>query len=143
MWRQGFGKIAAGICWHGAHRLRLVTDAAVAALAIEEGEVGEYPLGPAPRLKQREAAFDRRRLPHRPHLDMVGAPARRAELAPALVGILLMMRLRSEEHTSELQSLMRISYAVFCLKKKKYTSSLQSTTKLITELYNIVYSNLK
>src|SRR3546814_1021901 len=29
---------------------------------------------------------------------------------------------RSEEHTSELQSLMRISYAVFCLKKKKYTT---------------------
>src|SRR3546814_1368403 len=29
---------------------------------------------------------------------------------------------RSEEHTSELQSLMRISYAVFCLKKKKYSS---------------------
>src|SRR3546814_8845511 len=29
--------------------------------------------------------------------------------------------LRSEEHTSELQSLMRISYAVFCLKKKKLT----------------------
>src|SRR3546814_953580 len=31
--------------------------------------------------------------------------------------------LRSEEHTSELQSLMRISYAVFCLKKKKKTNS--------------------
>src|SRR3546814_2071213 len=30
-----------------------------------------------------------------------------------------LQRLRSEEHTSELQSLMRISYAVFCLKKKK------------------------
>src|SRR3546814_2851510 len=30
-------------------------------------------------------------------------------------------RCRSEEHTSELQSLMRISYAVFCLKKKKHT----------------------
>src|SRR3546814_4375909 len=29
-------------------------------------------------------------------------------------------RFRSDEHTSELQSLMRISYAVFCLKKKKY-----------------------
>src|SRR3546814_8157225 len=29
---------------------------------------------------------------------------------------------RSEEHTSELQSLMRISYAVFCLKKKKKTN---------------------
>src|SRR3546814_7125517 len=31
---------------------------------------------------------------------------------------------RSEEHTSELQSLMRISYAVFCLKKKKTNSTL-------------------
>src|SRR3546814_2440719 len=30
---------------------------------------------------------------------------------------------RSEEHTSELQSLMRISYAVFCLKKKKYQTT--------------------
>src|SRR3546814_10806527 len=32
---------------------------------------------------------------------------------------------RSEEHTSELQSLMRISYAVFCLQKKKYTQTYQ------------------
>src|SRR3546814_8604534 len=32
---------------------------------------------------------------------------------------------RSEEHTSELQSLMRISYAVFCLKKKNNTSELK------------------
>src|SRR3546814_6721392 len=37
---------------------------------------------------------------------------------------------RSEEHTSELQSLMRISYAVFCLKKKNK----QPTTKLIKSL---------
>src|SRR3546814_10488619 len=34
-------------------------------------------------------------------------------------GASLLMASRSEEHTSELQSLMRISYAVFCLKKKK------------------------
>src|SRR3546814_4434598 len=34
---------------------------------------------------------------------------------------------RSEEHTSELQSLMRISYAVFCLKKKKPQRSTHST----------------
>src|SRR3546814_123851 len=34
----------------------------------------------------------------------------------------LVGRYRSEEHTSELQSLMRSSYAVFCLKKKKHTS---------------------
>src|SRR3546814_8756101 len=36
---------------------------------------------------------------------------------------------RSEEHTSELQSLMRISYAVFCLKKKKNKEYLQNTTR--------------
>src|SRR3546814_4168601 len=35
-------------------------------------------------------------------------------------------RLRSEEHTSELQSLMRISYAVFCLKKKKQTYNIST-----------------
>src|SRR3546814_10027051 len=48
-----------------------------------------------------------------------------------IVGILLLVatcsklneRGRSEEHTSELQSLMRISYAVFCLKKKKKNTS--------------------
>src|SRR3546814_2347749 len=37
---------------------------------------------------------------------------------------------RSEEHTSELQSLMRISYAVFCLKKKKKKNPTQHTTRL-------------
>src|SRR3546814_7753354 len=36
--------------------------------------------------------------------------------------------LRSEEHTSELQSLMRTSYAVFCLKKKKITNRPQIMT---------------
>src|SRR3546814_8864402 len=35
-------------------------------------------------------------------------------------------QIRSEEHTSELQSLMRISYAVFCLKKKKINKQKQS-----------------
>src|SRR3546814_4427779 len=39
----------------------------------------------------------------------------RAKVRPSNAGC------RSEEHTSELQSLMRISYAVFCLKKKKQT----------------------
>src|SRR3546814_1058372 len=37
------------------------------------------------------------------------------------------VRARSEEHTSELQSLMRISYAVFCLKKKKHNKELHIT----------------
>src|SRR3546814_7088611 len=39
--------------------------------------------------------------------------------------------MRSEEHTSELQSLMRISYAVFCLKKKTQTTNYQHTTYCI------------
>src|SRR3546814_9516776 len=46
-------------------------------------------------------------------------------------------RPRSEEHTSELQSLMRISYAVFCLKKKKQKSAKKhkktNTTEHITK----------
>src|SRR3546814_6057345 len=37
--------------------------------------------------------------------------------------------LRSEEHTSELQSLMRISYAVFCLKKKTTQNALRTTQR--------------
>src|SRR3546814_7495713 len=38
-------------------------------------------------------------------------------------------RIRSEEHTSELQSLMRISYAVFCLKKKNNTCTHNTNNK--------------
>src|SRR3546814_8796234 len=38
---------------------------------------------------------------------------------------------RSEEHTSELQSLMRISYAVFCLKKNKYDRPLLLTENIL------------
>src|SRR3546814_7641458 len=44
-------------------------------------------------------------------------PARRA--SPTVQAVWRKRHQRSEEHTSELQSLMRISYAVFCLKKKK------------------------
>src|SRR3546814_10196405 len=55
-----------------------------------------------------------------------GAQARAAHLVHHIGGPL---DRRSEEHTSELQSLMRISYAVFCLKKKKKK---QQTTKQST-----------
>src|SRR3546814_14091568 len=43
---------------------------------------------------------------------------------------------RSEEHTSELQSLMRISYAVFCLKKKKDPLKLIICTATTPPIYN-------
>src|SRR3546814_1539695 len=58
----------------------------------------------------------------RPYVRLTG----RAVSGPGLVkgrrmdALLGLELLRSEEHTSELQSLMRISYAVFCLKKKTY-----------------------
>src|SRR3546814_2302060 len=44
---------------------------------------------------------------------------------------------RSEEHTSELQSLMRISYAVFCLKKKKQNTKIKQLQKanMIINIY--------
>src|SRR3546814_3071803 len=45
--------------------------------------------------------------------------------SPALADGRVAAAIRSEEHTSELQSLMRISYAVFCLKKKKTQKTLQ------------------
>src|SRR3546814_5797667 len=61
-----------------------------------------------------------------PDLQHLG-PARQAHFdsdsaftaAEATIDRQLLHQIRSEEHTSELQSLMRISYAVFCLKKKK------------------------
>src|SRR3546814_3374417 len=45
---------------------------------------------------------------------------------------------RSEEHTSELQSLMRISYAVFCLKTKKVIRWKQQTTETSNDIYNAI-----
>src|SRR3546814_6205775 len=54
--------------------------------------------------------------------------------------------LRSEEHTSELQSLMRISYAVFCLKKKTkktYTHTSRKYTVDITQIHTDLQEYLK
>src|SRR3546814_10491443 len=95
----------------------------VRAASVETGQqlVDVFLAGPAARqgrpLQQIEAVAllrPRRRRPGRPErldqgldlaLDVLERPDDLAD--------------RSEEHTSELQSLMRISYAVFCLKKKK------------------------
>src|SRR3546814_3157673 len=54
------------------------------------------------------------------HLLVGGTTRRIVQVAPSDVLVVRASeQARSEEHTSELQSLMRISYAVFCLKKKK------------------------
>src|SRR3546814_5512639 len=70
------------------------------------------------------------------------APARVREQVAAARTRFLEDPARSEEHTSELQSLMRISYAVFCLKKKKSTS-LNTTNSMTTKYYisNFMYLN--
>src|SRR3546814_1148082 len=84
--------------------------------------VGTHPgLGLPPERQGRRRALLRRRhgrgreQRERPGRPRRVAPARRLHGRPGLAGAVE----RSEEHTSELQSLMRISYAVFCLKKKK------------------------
>src|SRR3546814_8500719 len=66
----------------------------------------------------REAVARLRELGLRPVL-LTGDNERAARAVAAQV--------RSEEHTSELQSLMRISYAVFCLKKKKTTTNIRES----------------
>src|SRR3546814_8173098 len=50
---------------------------------------------------------------------------------------------RSEEHTSELQSLMRISYAVFCLKKKKKAKHTRNSTVAISKQFQTEKSRPK
>src|SRR3546814_9966949 len=79
--------------------------------------------------------FSRLALPLDPHSRMYRAPGSRVE--QLVIGVrgprhgdsrdILFVRERSEEHTSELQSLMRISYAVFCLKKKKNRKKIKPT----------------
>src|SRR3546814_4370879 len=57
---------------------------------------------------------------HHPHVEIVEAQTMLDLMSAVLSGKAdLLIATRSEEHTSELQSLMRTSYAVFCLKKKK------------------------
>src|SRR3546814_2959369 len=68
----------------------------------------------------------------RDHRDLVllhQAGHARVELPRHLAAALHDLAQRSEEHTSELQSLMRISYAVFCLKKKTQQNKQENTIK--------------
>src|SRR3546814_3987324 len=54
-----------------------------------------------------------------PRVNSAEPWARGRKCVSATIGRICVVVRRSEEHTSELKSLMRISYAVFCLKKKK------------------------
>src|SRR3546814_6185827 len=90
--------IADGACVQAEFRHHPVPGPPVAREAMQHHE----------RRRTLAAYFDRESCTghdHFPHFRHAASSARRC--------------VRSEEHTSELQSLMRISYAVFCLKKKK------------------------
>src|SRR3546814_2972566 len=107
------------------------SDVCSSDLAVETGEAGlAAPLRLAEIPERLDGAIAVVRLPFRRWSSLVDR-AVREPLADALArganGVILittgptgeaLLLNRSEEHTSELQSLMRISYAVFCLKKK-------------------------
>src|SRR3546814_3686515 len=108
--------------------------------AFDQNILGLAPIGPgvhlhraahgagyaAQELKPGDARVPRRRSNRDSHGGATGADAV-ARLHRHLCERLGKPDHRSEEHTSELQSLMRISYAVFCLKKKKTTYTLHNT----------------
>src|SRR3546814_10357937 len=72
--------------------------------------------------------------------DQCTAAARQVQCLGQFRGHFLAADDRSEEHTSELQSLMRISYAVFCLKKKKDNNDIIiDPDKTATETTQITY----
>src|SRR3546814_3440536 len=87
------------------------------------GYAVEYPYRPAPgRRSGEDETYQRHpacRIRDLCPADQLSDSAARHRAASLHAG-------RSEEHTSELQSLMRISYAVFCLKKKKKTNLTES-----------------
>src|SRR3546814_1946119 len=85
-------------------RLRPIIGRGIAAVR------GVGALQPVERRAMREAPLVR--------LRIIGDGIDAEIAAHARAGEAFLDRIRSEEHTSELQSLMRISYAVFCLKKK-------------------------
>src|SRR3546814_5232791 len=92
---------------------------------------GQYPFVPAYAINNSYNVVPRGLPPRRPQRRRTCSASHRVTRAISLADQQLseemrelrhVARQRSEEHTSELQSLMRISYAVFCLKKKQKTA---------------------
>src|SRR3546814_5849394 len=80
------------------------------------------PFRPRPHRRQRNHVSEIERRDRR--LPDIGVDMARQRAKPGVGGV---ERLRSEEHTSELQSLMRNSYTVFCLTQKIYNTNISST----------------
>src|SRR3546814_9396467 len=68
--------------------------------------------------------------------DVVQRHFRQAAVLVTGEQVLAVLGQRSEEHTSELQSLMRTSYAVFCLKKKKSKQTVKKRLNILIQIVN-------
>src|SRR3546814_2040636 len=99
-------------------RQRSRSGAADAGLRAADGRCGSWLRLPAEPRGNALLQFGSR-VGHSTRKDRLGHQHHAAILAHVLDRRLGRLEIRSEEHTSELQSLMRISYAVFCLKKNK------------------------
>src|SRR3546814_2009535 len=107
------------------HRVRIYLGRETSGHVIPGPPVGQQGRKEQDRLTARQASgmnTDPRTI------SAIDCPMSPHSLHPAC-GVILAIK-RSEEHTSELQSLMRISYAVFCLKKKKYKEQTPKQTKI-------------
>src|SRR3546814_4876944 len=115
-------------------RCALVTGVQTCALPISEAIDRTYVPGVEPAiapgaLKIGEIAIDDPRSADLERTRLLTVPGERRAIAVDNAQFDAKLHARSEEHTSELQSLMRISYAVFCLKKKNYTLVEHSNTQ--------------
>src|SRR3546814_9593963 len=96
---------------------------------LQPGPQGQRPWPASAALRQCE---HHQRRQHRRQQYMVGDARGEQRGTQRAKGRYEQQQGRSEEHTSELQSLMRISYAVFCLKQKKKTHTIHHTVKQTT-----------
>src|SRR3546814_6078871 len=119
----------------------------VEALAVAGGIIqpdgsisGHDPVRPCGRCRQ--ILHEAEHVAERP-ISIYCASAENGPVERHSVAELLPYPFRSEEHTSELQSLMRISYAVFCLKKKKKKINKRKEKELIKKRYKrkTIYNN--
>src|SRR3546814_982113 len=114
-------------------RTRVLIEGTVTAWAVEHitGEMLETLRGLAAQIGQSLAnpTSVRDGLEHNQLFHFTIYRAAQSPSMMAMIESLWLQSGRSEEHTSELQSLMRISYAVFCLKKKKTKKSKITTAE--------------